>query len=188
VGVAVGVLVALPIQVSGLATIVSNQPSVVRNTGLHFLLGSRHVISALLRVLPNALGNAMTATFLFVMLLALLRRRWLAVSAALVVFTAVVMLEIGDDRFLWRAAIALMFVAPVMATLLRFGVLSQITALLVHQSLLTIPVTLDLTKPYAGTGAWFALTIIGLAAFGFRSSLAGRRFLGRLHESLITDD
>jgi hypothetical protein len=181
VGTAVGVALALLNQAFFAIAPLSGRPPVAPRTGnLEFMLGAPAVVSYVLRVVPNALQNALFATFLFVVLRATLRRTWLAVLVSLVVFGLFVMAESNRDWLALTAFFALMFVGALIATLLAFGLVAQATAFLVNQVLNNALLTANFSQPYAATSAWLLAGCFVLALFGFYASRAGQPLLGSL--------
>jgi serine/threonine-protein kinase len=59
--------------------------------------------------------------------------------------------------------------------LLRGGLVSAITAIFVTTLMIGLPINGDLTTPATGQSIVILLSFVGLALFGFRSAMAGRR-------------
>jgi serine/threonine-protein kinase len=75
--------------------------------------------------------------------------------------------------------IAMTSLALAYFVLLRFGFLAHVVGLLSTALLSNSPLTTDLAAWYAGSGSVCALTLAGLAVYGFMVSLGGRRLFGR---------
>jgi serine/threonine-protein kinase len=182
VGVAGGILVGL---VFGAGTwmmslVSGGPPRQPIGSNIRYLLGAHHTLSSLLQVVPNALQTSMVATFFYVMLRAITGRDWIAITAAVALFAAVVMSE-ETAAPLIGLLFGLALAGPVIFIFLRFGLLSLATMLLVNQALNVVTLTTDLSRAHAGVSTLTALLVLGLAAWAFRHSGAGdgllRRFL-----------
>ena len=181
IGVAVGIALALLGQLFyAIPPLLGRPPLEPRTGNLDFLLGAPAVISYILRIVPNALQNALLATFVFVVLRAVLRSTALAAFVSLVVFGLFVMNEINKDPLGVAVLFAIAFVALLVATLLAFGLVAQATAFLVNQLLNNAQLTADFSKPYATTSAWLIAACFALAAFGFYASRGGQPLFGNL--------
>ncbi|HUR20343.1 MAG TPA: serine/threonine-protein kinase [Vicinamibacterales bacterium] len=182
VGFAAGVFIVL---MAAAGTLVSEVASGAQAAprlwnGVH-LFGIRHGVSALLRVAPNALQGAMVATFAYVVLLGLIRSRAVTVGIIGALFVAVLFSE-GSGEEAWLTVLfAAVLVVPVLYVFVRFGLLALAAALAANQALQVAPLTLDLTRPYAGTSALCMVSVLAAAAYAFYISRAGnglfRRFL-----------
>ena len=115
------------------------------------------------------------------MLRALTGRDWIATTAAVALFAAVVMSEEAGGTPWIGLLFGLALAGPVLFIFLRFGLLSLATMLLVNQALNVVTLTTDLSRAHAGVSTLTALLVLGLAAWAFRHSGAGdgllRRFL-----------
>jgi hypothetical protein len=131
----------------------------------------------LFRLFVNQFSAALFAmVFLFVLTLLrmILRRDWLAslVWAALLAAPIV-----GEGRTIgwvaggFRALILLL-------VLRRGGLLSLAVALFYMFSLIEVPITLDVTAWYAPRALPLVTVLVGLAIYGFRTSLAGKPAFG----------
>ena len=112
--------------------------------------------------------GSLAAIFLFRVLL---RKRWLAVVAAGVVG---VMFQLQGENFPLEIARESVFIAIVILVLLRFGLLACMIAYFVGFVLEYAPLTLDLSRWYAGRSLFVIAFFLALAFYGFRASLAGR--------------
>ncbi len=131
-------------------------------------------------MVPNALQSAMLGTFLYIVLLAIVRRHWLAGSIVFAVLCGTILAEAGDDS-IWLTLVVLAIVGPVsLFVLLRYGLLALATALAVNQMLRIVPLTADLSRPHAGVSALAMAVVAGLAVYGFHISRAGDGLLRRL--------
>jgi hypothetical protein len=129
-------------------------------------------------VLPNALQIAMFGTFIYVVLLALVRRRAAAIGILALLFSALVLAEEGGSGRLWVTLLfAAALVIPLLYAFIRYGLLTLATAMAVNQALQIAPLTLDLTKPHALASSMAIVVVGGLAAYASRR----RRTASPLH-------
>jgi serine/threonine protein kinase len=185
VGVTVGVFVALV----GLSyswvvpMLLGGPPWTPRATNLQFLLGARSAVGTLLRMIPNALQNAMFVAVAFGFGRALLRSVWGGGLFAAALLSIFVLGESSSENFLMTLAFVAAFVLPMVATLLYAGLLSTAIAFLVNQSINNSPMTFDPSLPHAAGAFWTMLLVVALAAFGFYTSRGGQPLFGRLLQS-----
>jgi tRNA A-37 threonylcarbamoyl transferase component Bud32 len=139
-----------------------------------FFLGARFTVSAALSTIPNALQAAMTGTFVFVMLRAMLGRAWPATAITVLIFAAVIVAEAGFENTPLMLVVVALIVTPILFVFLRFGLIALITVLMVNQVLANAPLTADLTQSHAAVGAWTLVALLAIAAWAFHTSKAGR--------------
>ena len=98
---------------------------------MSYFMGAQYALSYMLLVLPNALQSAMLGAFFYVVLVALVRRQWIAASLVMVFVCGVILSE-SDDQRLWLTLIlALALGGVTVVVFLRFGLLTLATALYV---------------------------------------------------------
>jgi hypothetical protein len=144
------------------------------------LLGPRYEVVAALETLWRAFNSAFEIVCVVVFLKIVVRRTWLVMLLAMVATIPVAM----NGSFCRRAprlragdcdgGIALMF-----SVLLRFGLLSLIVTFYAFMAMEAIPLTMDLSRPYASSSALLILAIISVAAFGFYASRGNEPLFGR---------
>ena len=138
------------------------------------LMSLRHTIALILRQMNSALLSAMLGTVGLIALGMLLRSRWAAVLAAIVVFTPVAvngMFMPGTPLLdiIVGGAIIILFVSVIG----RFGLLAAAAALAVHFIMLRAPITTNV-------GAWWAAAGICTVALIVAATAAAAAFaLGR---------
>ena len=108
--------------------------------------------------------------FFFFLLRAALRRDWLAGAVVVVLLAA----GLDAPGLFARGASALVFAFGIWI-LLRFGLLSVVTAVFVIVILVTFPITADFSAWYSGAALIALGTILALAGWSFRAALGGRR-------------
>ena len=178
VGIAAGVFFAIlgtgQVLIPGAAA-----PGQLQGSTTSYFLGTRYALAALVRMIPNALQTTMLVTFLYVVIVALVRRRWIAIAITLVLCVSVIASE-SDALAPW-AAVSLGTVVGLTAifALLRFGLLTISLALLTNLMLRNVSLTTDMTRSDAPMAAVTLLIIGGAAAYAFYLSRAGEGMLRR---------
>ena len=165
-GVSAGVLMTLFFPLYYLLPPIAGYPEPIPVLpDLRPLLGFRFVLSALATHLLNAISSGMLGTIGVIALVMLLKRRWLAITVAIICFTPVVvdgMFSAGYPTLALAlgAAIITVFIFVV----LHDGLLAGITALTTHFFLMTAPTTLDFSNWWAPVGLWYigSVALIGL--------------------------
>jgi hypothetical protein len=138
------------------------------------LLGPRDLAANLLDQSQGALGGTLVFLFLFFVLRVLLRRDWLAA----VVFTLMGMaFGLSSDIPATGVPIAAIYFLLVLLVLLRFGLLAMIATMMAESFLWCSALTLDASRWYFGHSLVVLLVVAALAAWGFRTALAGRPLL-----------
>jgi len=180
IGIAAGIGIALVrCAVVLLPPVFGAAPPPPRGVNLEFLLGTRHALSALLRLPPNALFNGMLITLSFALARMLVKRTWLAAVIATVLLAFVVVSEAGTSQLGVNILFAVTVSAAYMAVLVYFGMFAQMMAFLTNFILGQGGLTVDSSKQYATTSVWLLLLVAGIAAFGFYASRAGEPLFGK---------
>ena len=132
--------------------------------------GTRLAVGQMLGLAGQAISFGLIWVMVLTLLAIVLRRRWLAVLTWGALFILVGLLTAGP----WsgRIAVTLAFVLA-MFTLLRFGVLSLVTAVFVSSLVSAVPMTIDLTKWFSGSTMIAFAVLIGLATYGAWIASAG---------------
>jgi hypothetical protein len=149
-------------------------------SSVQYLLGFRYTLAPIIRVVPNVLQTAMITTFVYVVLLAMVRRRSIAVTALLVILTGVVMAEASDEPLWVALGFALLVGVPIIFVFVRYGLLASATGLLVNQVGHLVPLTSDVMRPHSPDAAFVLILLLAIAAYGFSASGAGEGLLRRL--------
>jgi len=157
------------------------------------LLGGRYALSRIIgSVMSIPVWGTIMSTFLLLFVLyVLLRRRSLAVAAMVLGLTVVYRVGHGGwllanapaDHFAPSVADVVLFAAVQTAVVLvavRFGLLTMLVASFVGMLLTLLPITIDSSAPYASSSRLIVATVIGLAAYGWHTALAGRPLFGVL--------
>ena len=155
------------------------------------LLGGRFALSRIIgSVMSIPLWSATMLIFLFLFVFfVLLRRRSLAIAAMILVLTLLyvrvhtgwVLANSPADHFAPSVADIAVYVAvqtAVVFAAVRFGLLTILVAQCVSVLLTLLPIAIDSSVPYASSSRLIVLTVIGLAAYGWHTALAGRPMSG----------
>jgi serine/threonine-protein kinase len=181
IGVAAGVYVLLvAVGAPLLASWVSGKPSIPQTNSVLYLLGFRYTASHFVRLLPNALQTAMLTTFVYVLLLAVVRRRSIVIGALMLLLAIVAMAEAGDEPVWVALAFALLVGAPVLFVFVRYGLLATAIGLFINQAGRVAPFTTDIMRPHFADAAIVLLVLCGLAVYAFYISRAGEGMFRRL--------
>jgi serine/threonine-protein kinase len=135
-------------------------------------LGLRHQLAQLLLLYRSAVVTALGFVVVLVALRLLIRRGWIALSLATLLFVSVAMPR-GELVGL-NLALAGLSTTVLLGVLMRVGLLAAMTALIVHSTLQSNVLTWELTT-WPGDTSWLALAIVlGLAGVGCWRALSGR--------------
>ena len=119
--------------------------------------------------------------FLFVMLLfyILLRRQWLAAVALFVTALAIEFFAFAASapRFYWIASIMISLTITILVA--RFGLLATMAAQLFFFLTVEYPITTDPSAWYASSTIFALAIVLGLAVYGFYTSLGGQPVFGQ---------
>jgi len=151
---------------------VSTPPPFFKEGSFELLLGLRQAITAVLVAHVTSVLFIFLGIMLFLVLRLLLRRISLAIALWSVIIA--VMYYPGQGNLYAHlitigAVTALFWIA-----FFRFGLLTVMVAFSVHELLLALPLSLDLSSWHVETTLLPLLLVMGLAAYGFRTALAGR--------------
>jgi serine/threonine-protein kinase len=144
------------------------------------LLGTRHTVSLALQTVRRALIDTMEIVGVVVFLRIVVRRTWivLLLSGLMIVPLAIsgtfAVEQLAIELVIVAAGIALMLVV-----LLRFGLLSLVVTFYTFLSIENFPLTIDLSRPYAGASFVLLGAVAGLAIWGFVASRGTEPLFGR---------
>jgi serine/threonine-protein kinase len=146
-------------------------PSPIRVT-LEPLLGARGMIERLLATVAIDLFVTLGFLFLFVLLRLLLRKGWVAAAALVLIFTAVNILSQG--YLLVDAVVNAVFWGITIFILKRFGLFPLVAFFMTYDFLAGFVHSMHLSQWHAASTIVGGLSVLALAVYGFRVSLAGR--------------
>jgi hypothetical protein len=172
IGVAAGLAATLAYSVHNLLPLLAGRPEPMPvAVDPSMLMTLRYSVAAILDRSQNALSSAMLGVAGYAALYILLKRRPLAMMAALVIYWPVVvngMFMPGTP--LLDLAVSFVIIAIFVWVIAYAGLLASVAMLVTHFVLLRAPLTLDLSSWRASSGLLF---IAAIGALGVASALAG---------------
>ncbi len=148
---------------------VSAPPSI---PNLSALSGLRDTIAFGLDGLDSALFDPMIVLFLLFLMRLILRRPWIAATAAVAVLTAM-NLSAASAPAIDLPFVVLSIALEVLA-LLHFGIPAVIVANVISAYLLDVPITFDFSSWYCGFGLLAIAACAAIGWYGFKTALAGK--------------
>jgi hypothetical protein len=139
---------------------------------LTVLLGLRYLGSKLLLQVAISVAMSLLIFFLLLGLRALLRKQWLAA----VVFVALLLIPrlLASGAVPVDLAFGVASLSIEVIILFRFGLVAYLAAMYVTNILLGLPLTLDFSTWYVSDSMFVLVALAALAAWAFRTALAGR--------------
>jgi tRNA A-37 threonylcarbamoyl transferase component Bud32 len=135
-------------------------------------MGARHLLATLFSQVSNAISSAMLGTVGLALFVMLLKRRTLAIGAAILCFTPVAVSGMFNPGYPMLAlALGAAMIAIFVGVIVRVGVLGAMAALATHFILLRAPLTADVSLWWAPLGVWY---IASIAALGFGACYVAR--------------
>ena len=170
-GVALGVAWTLMIRVLDLT---SGGRAIADFTGeVALLSGLRATLGVVLESAPNAIRNVLFFFFLLFVLRVVLRREWAAVLAFAGLFLLLDLFG-SQDRPLIAGLMSFLYFGSGALVVVRWGLLSYAVGHFVTDMLMNITATVDASAWYFGNMLVLIGVVLGLAAWGFYTSLGGR--------------
>ena len=146
---------------------------------LTMLLGTHVVVAVILNQVFNALLNALFAIFGMVLLKLFLRREWAAALVAVGLLTFATWLNSGSSSTpLLLVAVTAVYVAIVVLTIQRLGLLATVAAFLVTFMLSGAVVTLNPASWMFGSSLLVLAVPAALACYGFYAARGGESLMG----------
>jgi len=151
------------------------------SNSLTALKGGRFAIGSVFGVLLASLAIALGLMMFVLLLRMILRKTWIAMLV-----TAIILAVASGFQFtIFASPEAALFVAILNAMslvlglglLVRFGLLSMVAYMFTSLVLQSAPIPLDTSSPHFGTGLFLMLIVVGIAAYAFKLSLAGRSLM-----------
>ena len=137
------------------------------------LLGIRSTLAIYFRSIPHGIRDTLLFFFVIFMLRVLLRNQWLATAGFMLIFSALQYFQSGNP--IEDSIASLVVYGLVAALVLRFGLLALATFIFVN-------LVVSYSEPTTSTSAWYfgydvlmLASVLALAAWGFHTSIAGRR-------------
>jgi serine/threonine-protein kinase len=170
-GTVIGVAMAV-IQLAGsLLYHILGIPCVRIATGTLALLGGRYLAGVAIFLVGDVLYKSLGTLFLLFLARTLVRIQWLAAGVVIIALAAINATNSIDPFIGWP--VNLVFFGLAVFTLMRYGLLALAVAFFVSIFVNLLPMTTDFSAWYAGQAAFTIAALVALAAFGFRTALAG---------------
>jgi hypothetical protein len=144
------------------------------------LTGARGTASQLMMHAIYGVRTAMLVFFLLFLFRALLRHQWAAAILFVTIFVA--LSAATSSRPLIDGATAAIYFSMFAMAVMRWGLTTLTTGLFAGNLLLAVPATTNLSAWYAPDAFVFVAVPLGLAAWGFYTSLGGKLISGDLIE------
>jgi serine/threonine-protein kinase len=168
-GAALAVAVRVINQIANLA-LPSTDPPDLGSTDV--LLGIRSTVAVYFRSIPHGIRDTLLFFFVIFMLRVLLRNQWLATGGFILIFSALQYFQSGRIQ---DGVAALVVFSLVAGLVLRFGLLALATFIFVDSLITYTQVTTSTSAWYFGNNVLLLASVLALAAWGFHTSIAGRR-------------
>ena len=132
------------------------------------LLGTRYEVVAALETLSRAFGSAFEIVWVVVLLRIVVRRTWLVMLLGVIVIIPIAMSgSFAGEHLALELTIVVLGIALMFGVLLRFGLLSLIVTFYTFMAMEMLPLTTDLSRPYASSSALLLLALAAVSAYGF---------------------
>ena len=168
-GAALAVAVRVINQIANLA-LPSTDPPDLGSTDV--LLGIRSTLAVYFRSIPHGIRDTLMFFFVIFILRVLLRNQWLATGSFILIFSALQYFQSGRIQ---DGVAALVVFSLVAGLVLRFGLLALATFIFVDSLITYTQVTTSTSAWYFGHNVLLLASVLALAAWGFHTSIAGRR-------------
>jgi hypothetical protein len=148
----------------------------VPNAGLDisYLEGIRHLWANLLMFMPTAVFGPFFLLLLLILLVTIFRKQWLATAVFwILVFSVEGLAFMRGSHWTDLLGTALMSTITVVG-IARFGLLAMISRAVFFELSFHNAITSDFSSWYFGNTIFAAVVLLGLAIFGFYTSLAGQ--------------
>jgi Protein kinase domain len=126
-------------------------------------------------VFETGVERALGITTLLVLAMVLLRRKWLAIALAVILLVA---LTLSGENYAVELPAGIAIAALTIFVAARYGILALAFAYFTSVMLADAPVTLDMSRWYAGRGLFLVGLVVALAVYAFRVALGGRPAFG----------
>jgi len=174
-GTALGLLLGL-IQCAGASAYRWMGIPAVR-TELHYaaIAGGRRMVGEALFLIDDTLYKALGILFLIFLARALVKKEWLAAGIVTIALAGII--APNQEIRLVGWPVNILFFGVMVLTLMRCGLLTMVVALFTTMFTGAFLLETDFSAWYASQIVFTILVVLALAAFGFRTALAGRPLL-----------
>lgn len=137
------------------------------------LLGIRNTLAVFFKAVPHGFRDTLLFFFVIFILRVLLRNQWLATAGFMLIFALQASLQ-SDHPMLDGIATFVVF-GLIAGLVLRFGLLALAVFIFLDGITSNIQATANTSAWYFGDNVLLLAAILALAAWGFHTSIAGRR-------------
>jgi serine/threonine protein kinase len=169
-GVILGIVWVVIVELSILAIARLGGAPILGST--EYLRGGRHILGAWLGQVVNCIQATLLFFFVLFLFRVLLRRPWLAGAAFVALFTT--SRALGSEHAAVEIPSSIAIYGMVAFAGVRYGLVALAAGLFTVDLVLNVPMTVSLSSWYAPATAFVFLSVLGLAAWGFYTSLGGR--------------
>jgi serine/threonine-protein kinase len=138
------------------------------------LPGIRSAVAVCFKSIPHGIRETLIFFFIIFLLRVLLRNQWLASAGVALIFSALSYFQ-SHLHPVTDGLLALVIYGLLAVLVLRFGLLAMAVLIFVQQTLNGVQPTLHTSAWYMGNSLFLLACVVGLAAWGFHTSIAGRR-------------
>jgi len=136
-----------------------------------YLLGGRQALGQWLMQVPSSITVTLVFFFAVLGLKVLLRKDWLAAPVFVGIF--VIIKGLQSTHLLLDLPVIVLIYAMLVLIVYRFGLVTLVVGVFTIDMLGNVPFTADFSAWYMSTTVLAALSVVGLAAWGFYHSLGG---------------
>jgi hypothetical protein len=170
IGVLLGIAWVVIVDLSYVVILRLGGPPILRAT--EYLRGGRHILGAWLAQLVISVEGTLVFFFVLFLFRVLLRRPWLASIAFVALFATSRIL--GNEYAAVQIPTSIAIYAIAAFAVVRFGLVALAAGLFSVDLIISAPASASLSSWYAPASAFVFLSVLGLAAWGFYTSRAGR--------------
>jgi serine/threonine-protein kinase len=167
-GAALAVAVRVINQIANLALATTDPPG-----STDVLMGLRSTLAVFFRSFPHGIRDTLLFFFVIFILRVLLRNQWLATAGFILIFSALQYFQ--SSHPIEDAVASVVVYALVAALVFRFGLLALSAFIFVDSLITYTQVTASTSASYFGNDVLLLGSVVALAAWGFHTSIAGRR-------------
>jgi len=137
------------------------------------LLGIRSTVAVCFKSIPHGIRETLVFFFLIFLLRVLLRNQWLACAGFMLIFSALSYFQ--GKHTVVDGLLSLVVYGLVAFIVLRFGLLAMAVYIFVDGLTRSVQPTMHTSAWYMGNSLLLLACVVALAAWGFHTSIAGRR-------------
>jgi predicted Ser/Thr protein kinase len=137
------------------------------------LLGIRSTVAVCFKSIPHGIRETLIFFFLIFLLRVLLRNQWLACAGFMLIFSALSYFQ--SKHPVVEGLLSLVVYGLVAFIVLRFGLLAMAVYIFVDELARNVQPTMHTSAWYMGNSLFLLACVVALAAWGFHTSIAGRR-------------